>query len=203
LESIRSGLIWAVLAVAVVVPVAVAATSPYLAFRDPVYIAAGFAGIVAMALILLQPLLVGGYLPGLPPLRGRRVHRWAGLALVALVVAHVAGLWLTSPPDVVDALLFDSPTPFSVWGVVAMWALFGAAVLAGLRGRARMDPRIWRIGHTTLVVVVAVGSVVHALLVEGTMGTISKAALCLIVLAALVKVVSDLRAWKLLARRRG
>lgn len=183
-------------------PIAVAATSPLLAWRDPVYIAAGFAGVVAMGLVLLQPLLAGGYLPGLPGRRGRRVHKWIGGALVTAVVAHVGGLWLTSPPDVIDALLFVSPTPFSAWGVVAMWALFTAALLAALRWRLRIPPRFWRLGHTTLATVVVLGSVIHAMLIEGTMGTISKAALCLLALAAVVKVAFDLRPWTLLTRRR-
>lgn len=183
-------------------PLAVAATSPLLGWRDPIYIASGFAGVVAMAILLFQPLLVGGYLPGLPAPRGRRVHRWTGIALVSAIVIHVAGLWLTSPPDVVDALLFMSPTPFSAWGVVAMWALFGAAVLALLRRRLRIRPQVWRAGHTGLAVVVAVGSVVHAMLVEGTMGALSKAALCALVLAATIKVVIDLRVRTRLTRSR-
>lgn len=200
--SIRSVLIWAGLATAVVLPTAIAAMSPLLAWRDPVYIAAGFAGIAAMALILFQPLLAGGYLPGLPLRRGRSVHRWVGAALVIAVAAHVAGLWLTSAPDVIDALLFVSPTPFSVWGVVAMWATFAAALLALLRRPLRLAPGIWRIGHTALAAVIAVGSVVHALLIEGTMGPVSKAALCILVLAAIAKVVLDLRTWALLTRQR-
>ncbi|MCU0885561.1 MAG: ferric reductase [Beijerinckiaceae bacterium] len=199
---IRAGLIWAGLGLAVAVPVGIAATSPLLAWRDPVYIASGFAGMLGLALLLLQPLLAGGYLPGLAMRAGRRVHRFAGLALVAMVVAHVLGLWLTSAPDVIDALLFASPTPFSVWGVVAMWATFAAALLAGLRSRLRIPPKLWRIGHTGLALVVVIGSVVHALLVEGSMGVVSKAAFCLLVLAATAWVVADLRAWALLLRRK-
>ena len=101
-----------------------------------------------------------------------------------------------------SALLFDSPTPFSVWGVVAMWATFAAALLATLRGRLHIPPRVWRVGHTGLAVVIVVGSVVHALLVEGSMGVVSKAVFCLLVLVATAKLVADLRAWTLLARRR-
>jgi len=194
---VRAPLIWAALAIAIAVPLVVAATSPLLAWRDPVYIGAAFAGVVGLALILLQPLLVGGMLPGVP---GRRVHRWVGVALVVMVVAHVAGLFWTSPPDVIDALVFDSPTPFSVWGVVAMWAVFASAVLVALRRRLRV--RSFRLGHTALAVVIVVGTVVHAVLVEGTMGTLSKAVLCALVLAATVKAVVDLRAWALLKARR-
>ncbi len=66
-----------------------------------------------MAIVLLQPLLAGGYLPGLPAPRGKRIHRWTGFALVSAIIIHIGGLRLTSPPEVVDALLFTSPTPFS------------------------------------------------------------------------------------------
>lgn len=106
-------LIWAALAVAIGVPIALAATSEQLAWRGPVYILAGFAGIIALGLVLVQPLLIGGYLPGLSAYRGRRAHHWIGGALALAVVIHVAGLWITSPPDMIDALTFSSPTPFS------------------------------------------------------------------------------------------
>jgi predicted ferric reductase len=191
----RAVLIWAALAAAVAVPIAVAATSPLLAWRDPVYIAAGFAGVVALGLLLVQPMLIGGYLPGPSAYRARRLHRWIGGLLVVAVVIHVGALWITSPPDVIDALLFVSPTPFSAWGVIAMWAIFAAALLAVLRRRLRLSPRTWRIGHTSLAVVIVVGSVVHGILIEGTMETISKAVLCALVLAATTKVMADLRVW--------
>ena len=139
----RSVLIWAAVAAALVVPIVAAATSPLLAWREPIYIAAGFAGVVALGLLLLQPLLAGGYLPGVRMRLGRRLHVWVGAGLVLAVVVHVAGLWLTSPPDVVDALLFRSPTPFSVWGVIAMWAVFATSLLGALRGRLRLV--IWRL----------------------------------------------------------
>ena len=190
--SARAILIWAALAAALVLPVVVAAGSPLLAWRDPVYIAAGFAGVVGMGLLLLQPLLAGGYLPGLPPIRGRRLHAWIGAALVLAVVLHVAGLWVTSPPDVIDVLLFRSPTPFSVWGVVAMWAVFAAALLALFRRRLRLRPMVWRRWHMALTAVIVTGSVVHAMLIEGTMGPYSKAALCALVAAATVKAFVDL-----------
>jgi predicted ferric reductase len=186
-------LIWIALALAVVMPVAVAATSPLLAWRGPVYIAAGFAGVIGMALMLIQPLLAGGYLPGLPLPAGRRMHRVVGPLLLLAIVVHVAGLWITSPPDVIDALLFVSPTPFSVWGVIAMWAVFAAAFLAVFRRRLRMRPRAWRTGHMVLVTVSVVGVVVHAMQIEGTMGTVSKAVLSALVLIATAKVIADVK----------
>lgn len=123
------------------------------------------------------------------------MHRWVGGLLVMAVVIHVGGLWITSPPDVIDALLFESPTPFSAWGVTAMWATFAVALLAALRHRLSLRPRTWRIGHMLLAVVIVVGSVVHALLIEGTMETVSKGALCALVVAATLKVMADLWAW--------
>jgi hypothetical protein len=143
---VRSVLTWVSLLVVLGVPIMVAVASPLLAWRDPIYIAAGLAGVGALALLLVQPLLAGGYLPGLTGRVGRRAHGWVGAALVAAVVVHVAALWVTSPPDVVDALLFRSPTWFSAWGVVAMWAVFATAVLAAIRRRRRLRPSVWRGG---------------------------------------------------------
>ena len=54
------------------------------------------------------------------------------------------------------------------------------------------------------VVVVALGTVVHAVQIQGTMGTASKWALCIVALLALIKVLADLRVWKSgLRRNRG
>jgi MYXO-CTERM domain-containing protein len=191
---VRVILIWVALAVAMCVPLAAAAASPLLAWRNAVYILAGFAGIIALGFMLVQPLLIGGYLPGFSGRLGRRVHHWIGGALVVAVVIHVGGLWITSPPDMVDALLFSSPTPFSPFGVIAMWAIFAVALLAALRRRLR--PRTWRTAHMLLAIVIVVGSVVHGMLIVGTMETISKAVLCALVLAAAVKVMVDLRVWR-------
>lgn len=186
----RVALIWAVLAAAIGVPIALSLTSDLLEWRGPVYIVAGLAGMLALGFLLVQPLLIAGYLPGLSAFRGRRVHHWIGGALVVAVLVHVGGLWFTSPPDMIDALLFASPTPFSPFGVVAMWAIFAVAVLATIR--RRLGLRTWRIAHMSLAVVIVVGSVVHAMLLEGTMETMSKAALCALVGAAAIKVMSDL-----------
>ncbi|KJC54735.1 ferric reductase [Bradyrhizobium sp. LTSP849] len=198
-RSARVALIWVALAAAVGVPIAAAAMSPLLAWRGPVYILAGFAGMIALGLVLVQPLLIGGYLTPLSAYRGRRAHHWIGGALVVAVVIHVAGLWITSPPDMIDALLFSSPTPFSPFGVIAMWAIFTVALLAALRRRLGLRLRTWRMVHIPLAIVIVAGSVVHCLLIEGTMETVSKAALCALVLAAAIKVMADL--W--MRRKRG
>ena len=196
MRSARVALIWAVLVAAILVPVALAAASDLLAWRGAVYILATFAGIVALGLVLVQPLLIGGYLAGLAGYRGRRAHHWIGGALVVAIVIHVGGLWITSPPDMIDALTFTSPTPFSPFGVIAMWAIFAVAFIAAFRRRLGLAPRTWRLTHMFFAVLIVAGSVVHAMLVEGTMETISKVALCALAVAAAIKVMVGLRVWR-------
>lgn len=197
----RTGLIWAGLILALAVPLVFALSSPLLAWRDPIYIAAGIAGVIGMALILVQPLLAGGLLPNISDARARKMHRWSGGLLLGSVLAHVIGLWVTSPPDVVDALFFVSPTPFSAWGVVAMWAVFAASLLAALRLRLRLRPKVWRLIHTVLVSVIALGTIVHAVLIQGTMESVSKGVLALLIFGVLVKVIWDRRVWVGILRR--
>ncbi|MEM7170979.1 MAG: ferric reductase-like transmembrane domain-containing protein [Pseudomonadota bacterium] len=201
-RTFRAVLAWACVATALAVPVAIAATSPLLAWRQPVYIAAGFAGVIGLALLLLQPLLMGSYLPGLRARLGTKAHAWIGSLLVMAVVIHVVGLYVTSPPDVIDALLFRSPTPFSFWGVIAMWAVFATALLAAFRRRLHLPNAIWRLAHTSLAVLIVVGTVIHAVLIEGTMGTVSKAVLCVLALAATGKLIVDRRTSTIARRRR-
>lgn len=190
---LRGTLLWGVLLAVTAFAIGAAATSPLLEWRDPVYIAAGLFGVVAMAFLAIQPLLAAGRLRGLSLQRSRRIHRLMGAALVAAVILHVAGLWITSPPDMIDALTFTSPTPFSNWGVIAMWAVFVAALLALCRRRVGL--RVFRIAHTALVVLVVITSCIHALLIEGTMETVSKVILCVFVLLVTAKVVIERRVW--------
>jgi predicted ferric reductase len=178
--------------IAVVVPIAAAAVSPLLAWREPGYVLAGFAGIFGVTLLLVQPLLAAGELPGLSVVASRRSHRGVGVVLVLAVLIHVAALWITSPPDVIDALSFASPTQFSAWGVIAMWAVFATALLAAVRRRLRLRLWAWRIAHTGLGAVIVVGTVVHAVLIDGTMEAISKVALSVLVVAATAKVILDM-----------
>ena len=192
---VRSILIWGALAGVAALPVIVAAQSEYLQYRSTIYVAAGFAGILALALLLVQPLLAAGLLPGLTIPTGRRLHRRIGGVLAVAVALHISGLWLTSPPDMIDALTFTAPTAFSAFGVVAMWALIAAGLLALLRKTLRLRPRVWRLAHTAAVVVVAGGSVAHAVMVEGTMGRGSKTLICGALIATLALAVRRLRPW--------
>src|SRR3954454_4010415 len=190
MAPVRVALIWAALVVAISGPIALAMTSDLLKWRGTVYILAGFAGIFALGLLLVQPLLIAGYLPGFSAYRARRAHHWTGGALVTAVVVHVGGLWITSPPDMLDALTFASPTPFSPFGVIAMWAIFAVALLAAFR--RRLGLRRFRILHMALAAVIIVGTVSHAMLIEATMETVSKATLCVLVFGAAYNVMAVL-----------
>lgn len=189
----RIVLIWGLLAVALGAPVIAAGFSPLLQWRDPIYIMAGFAGVLGMAVMLIQPLLAAALLPGLALHTTRRLHRLLGAGLVLAVGAHVIGLWITSPPDVIDVLLFRSPTPFAIWGALAMWAVFAAAGLVLIR--ARLPLRLWRRAHTLMVGLAVVGTVVHALQIEGTMEAVTKVILSICAIATLFVAVVHRRVW--------
>ena len=187
--------IWSFLLTLALVPLIAAGLSPLLAWRQPIYIAAGFAGVIAMVLLLFQLLLAARKLPGIHATSSLKCHRFIGVSLVVLVLVHVLGLWITSPPDVIDALLFRSPTPFAPWGVIAMWALLISACSAALRRKLPMRILTWRVVHRTLSLVIIGGTVVHAMLIDGTMEFYSKAVLsaalvivaCLVLLSTFVK----------------
>lgn len=193
-------LIWAAVALVAVGPVAIAAASPLQVGRGVAYVTGGMAGVAALALLWLQPLLGAGYLPGVNLAQARRWHRRLGLVLVAAVVLHIGGLFLASPPDTIDALLLVSPTPFSVYGVIALWSVVLTAVLVATR--KRFDPAWWRIVHNGLALVVVVATVIHALMIEGAMGAMSKLILCLCALAATAAAILHLRVVRPLLRNR-
>lgn len=192
MSRIQSVIAWLLLLIVLAVPLVAAAFSPQLNWRGPIYIAAGFAGIIGMILLLTQSLLAGRSLPGLSSVDSHRFHRLGGGLLLISVMIHIAGLWITSPPDMIDVLLFQSPTPFSKWGVLSFWALLAAALIAFFRKPMRLRPRIWRRTHFTLAAFGAVGCVLHAIQIEGTMELISKVVLAVLVLAATVKIGVEL-----------
>jgi predicted ferric reductase len=188
---LRGFLIWAGVLMAIGLPLALAAFSPQLAWRQPIYIASSFAGIAALALLLIQPLLIAGLLPGIAKPTARRIHKVVGGSLLIAVLAHVGGLWITSPPDVVDALLLVSPTPFSLWGVLAMWAVFASAFMAVFWKRLGLRWVTWRTIHLGLAAVIVGGTVAHALLIEGVMEPVSKIVLCALVALVALKVIVE------------
>ncbi len=203
-----AALIWAVLLVAVLAALGAASLSPLLAWRDSVYISACMAGIVAFSLLAFQPLLALRLTPASWMPMAPRWHRWVGVLLVLSVLVHVIGLWLTSPPDVIDALLFDSPTPFSRWGVIAMWAIFASASLVLLRKRLSLSATVWsatvwsaavwRLIHQLLALVIVLTSVAHALMIDGLMEPLSKSLLSALITLAALGVLARLlqRPWR-------
>lgn len=193
MRSNRTAIIWAAVASIGVWAILAAAASPLLQWRDPVYIAAGFAGLLAFVLMSFQPLLMIRTL--YHPIHARRIHAWIGIALLGAVIVHVGGLWITSPPDVIDVLLFRSPTPFAIWGAVAMWAILLAALLALVKKRISVSA--WRFGHTVFVTIAVVGTVAHAWLIEGTMGLTSKAVISVATLALVTFAIWHRKSWKL------
>ena len=167
---LRTAGVWAAIAAIGLVPLVAAAFSPFLQYRGPAYVIAGFAGILAMALVFLQPLLAGWSLPGISATAARSVHLWSGVAL-----------------------LLRSPTPFSLWGVIAMWMVFATAALALFRRHLRLRPRPWRMLHLGFGAVIAAGTVAHALLIEGTMEPVTKWMLAAAVMTATAKVLLNRR----------
>ena len=71
-----------------------------------------------------------------------------------------------------------------------------------MRRRLGLPILVWRRAHTTLAVLTIVGTVVHALLIEGTMEPISKTILAVLALAATLKAILDLRIWTTRPRAR-
>lgn len=186
---LKAVVIWAGVLSIAIVPLVVAGFSPLLEWRQPVYIVAGFAGVACLSLLFVQPLLAGGHLPGIHAIHSRRWHRGLGVLLILAVLVHVAGLWVTSPPDVIDALLLRSPTPFSIWGVVAMWAVFATGCMVVFRRRLPLRVTAWRRLHHALTAIVVVATVVHAWLIQGTMESVSKSVLSAFAVAAFLIVV--------------
>ena len=182
MRQLRGVLVWAGLGLIMVIPVLLATLSPYLAYRDAIYITAGFSGIVGLALLVLQPLLVSGVLPGFSAIRSRSWHHWVGSGILVCILVHIGGLYLTSPMDVMDALMLVAPTAFSFYGVAALWASVFIALLVLLRRPLRLRPAVWRVIHGSLTLVLVVGTVVHALMIEGAMEPVSKWALSAVVL---------------------
>ena len=193
MTSAKGRLVWGVIATLMIGPIVLAAVSPYLAYRNPAYIVGGFAGIVGLALFIIQPLLSAGFPPDASPTKRRRWHQWTGSILISCVMLHLGGLYVTSPQDTLDALLLVSPTPFSLYGVVAMWTTLLIVALVLLKRRMGLRPPVWQLIHSSLALVIVFATVIHALQIEGTMEAISKWILC--VAALMISAFVAVRHW--------
>ncbi len=177
---LKTTFLWVLLAAVIGFPILIAVLSPLQVGRDAIYITGSFGGIVCLALLLIQPLLAAGCFPAGRLSQQQRWHRLVGVAILFTLFLHIAGLYLTSPDDMVDALLLIAPTPYSVYGAIALWGLVLTAIVAFTR--RRWHQRAWRFAHLSLAAVVVGASVVHALMIEGLMGSLSKILLCSCVL---------------------
>lgn len=184
---VPNGLGWILLAFCLGMPALLAAFSPLLEWRGPVYTAAGFAGILAYSFMLWQPLLMAGHWPPIKRRYARLLHRAVGAGVILLVAVHVLGLYLISPMDVLDVLSFRSPTPFGLWGAIALYILLvlGFVVLF----KRKIPLARWRFLHLSLASILSLTTILHVLPIEGTMESISKWILAAALLAALTRVV--------------
>jgi predicted ferric reductase len=195
-------LVWGLAVACMLVPVGIAIANPLQASRDAFWIMGGMAGVVAFALLFVQPLLAAGFLPAPSVPAGRRWHRLVGSMVVLTVGLHVGGLYLSSPEDIADALLLAAPTPFSVYGLIGLCGVVLTAFLVALRSRSGLRYASWRILHNALALVVVISSIAHALLIEGAMGSVSKMILCALVLAATIIVLFRIHVKKAEAKHR-
>ncbi len=202
LKRATTGLIWLLIGGLITIPVLLAALSPLQASRNMAYVIGGLAGIIALALLIAQPLLAVGFLPAVTTVKQRVWHQRTGIVVVVAVLMHIGGLYITSPDDMTDALLLVAPTLYSVYGVIALWALIIVATLVALRRRLGLKTATWNILHNSLAVIIVVASVVHALMIEGAMGFPSKLALCVALLLATTAVVVHVRILRPLKHRR-
>jgi hypothetical protein len=60
----------------------------------------------------------------------------------------------------------------------------------------------WRTLHNTSIVIIVISTVIHALLIQGTMGAVSKLVLCVAVLVAMTVALVDLRIFKPILKSR-
>lgn len=193
---------WLVIAAIAAVPVVAASLSPLQRGREFLWVTGGMAGVVALSLLFVQPLLTAAAPRLLPAPDGLRWHRFGGGAIVVTVALHVGALYAYSPDDVTDALLLVAPTPFSLYGVISLWCLVLTAVLAVTRRRLRMATRPWRIVHSMLGVAIVAAGAIHAVQIEGAMETYSKLAICLAALAATTAGAIEVNVLAPLRRRR-
>lgn len=177
----------------ILIPLAIAVINPLQTSRNFAYIIGGLAGICALCILLVQPLLAAGYLTHTRLTDSRRWHRRLGTSLIFLVALHVVGLYLTSPDDMSDALILVAPTLFSLYGVIGLWALALTALLVTLRKRLPFTDMIWKTMHNLLAVVVVISSVIHAVMIDGAMGVLSKQLLCICIVIATGVITFHLR----------
>ncbi len=173
------------------VPIVLAVMSPLHQGRSAPYVVGALAGVVLLSLLLTQPLLAIGFNLNTSLACARKWHQWLGGAIVVLIALHIGGLYLASPMDMLDALTLAAPTPFSLYGVIGLWA--SVLIVFSLLIRKRTKPMRWNTIHNVLALLVVVPGVVHALLIEGSMEVRTKWILCIVIVLASTLVSVKLR----------
>jgi predicted ferric reductase len=169
----------ATLAVAIsIVPVVIALTDGHLAAGPTALVVSTLAATLAVSALALQPLLaaLGG--------RHLRGHRVLGTVTFALVLAHVAALYVVSAEDTLFALSPDGPTRARM-ALMATIALAAVVVLGAGRARLPMSDTTWRVLHAFFAVLVVVLGVGHAVLTDGALDGVGTPVLLALGAAAL------------------
>jgi predicted ferric reductase len=174
---------FAVLAVIVSAPVVVSSLSPLQTGRTITWVLGTAAGVLGLSLLVVQMILPTRWLYVMLGGSNLRWHRRLGLAVAALVIAHVVGLYLYSPDDIGDALILQAPT-YSRLGVLSAWCMLLTVGLALARRRLPLLYDDWQILHSVLAVAVTGTAVGHVLLLEGTLDGLAEWLVCLAAVAA-------------------
>ena len=129
------------------------------------------------------------------------LHRLIGYTGLAFVLIHVA---LSADWSQVNPFTRgDEPTPARVVaGAVAVGALLVLVASSIWRRRLRLSYELWQLLHTLLAVVAVVAAVVHVLLVDYYVDTISKKVLWAIMTASFVTLLVWVRVVRPLRLRR-
>ena len=93
------------------------------------------------------------------------VHRWLGLVVLGLVLAHVAAVVIPNPSRIKHLDLLHA-SPGMRAATIATIALVLLAVTALLRRRLRLPYLVWRILHVVLSAAAVAGGAVHVLLLN-------------------------------------
>ena len=180
-RRIARPLVWLASAGLVALPLLVAGTSPLQEGREPIWILGGLAGVAAMPLLVIQGLLPTGRLARLAP--SLRWHRVLGYGVLLAVLVHVGALYLYSPEDITDALLFLAPA-YSKFGVIAAWCLVFAVLVAVLRRRLGLGHATWRIVHGLLALITVGTAVAHTVMAYGAFDGVVETLTCVAALLA-------------------
>jgi predicted ferric reductase len=95
-----------------------------------------------------------------------RLHRYLGLVVLGLVLAHVGVVVLADPVRKIKLLDLANASPGMRAATIATIALVLLAVTSLLRRRLRLPYGLWRIVHVLLAATAVAGIAVHVLLLD-------------------------------------